>query len=869
MMTLSMATAEDLYQPPVMESTDGVLEAMLTVTLSESLDGTRLSPLYNGQPMGPTLKVKPGDVLTLTLNNQLSPISEDQAEMMAKLHDGDADAAEVTKLYNRLQDDGNMFGPQWGQNYMNIHLHGLQVDPNAVDTRVSIGGGESKTYTIQIPRDHPAGLGWYHNHNHGTASFSMLSGLYGIIEVVDPATSALSQPEVAAATPKYLLLAESKVNDDKTAADNIGIVFDFGWTAVTNGQHTPTMTVKTGETVLFRGVSASVEPDYTLAIASDDGAAGAVQVMPVAVDGHPLTGNSRLQDTVTIIPGGRVEFLAKFSTPGSYTMTRAAWNVGITGTAACGAVFGPDAAVENCISYDFEKDVLHIVVEAEAAAIQNPLPASVIAGAGTFLEGLATTAASSTRNVTLQMYMAPGSPFFQLPIPGVLPVGFAQLGINGRIAHPLYEHPDPFVQGSCETWEIGGSGNSVEHPFHLHGMPFLVTHENGEALGTPVWRDTHHTPVVMGDAGPQPGSFTAHVCFTRWNAYIMAHCHMPSHEDLGMAAVFSMAPEPPKVPNTTFAANAANALRIELIASYAGSVTVLNPFSKDETAMTDHVDLSGLSTVLNVNWKADEMTDVEVCGTTVTLPATDVTLEAPYAAGLYTTAEVRGVSTVTFACEAGKTYVALMYDLSFMFSHGFSAGVECSEDGTAITGGFGGPANPFESYGTYTFMLFEGAPTPEQQAAVTAATAAGGGLIPLGAVTAGLGLTADAETVPAPIAFAWMPTRNSDNSAVLIDSFGADFEDLYLTACEILGYAAAADSSDQGSNDSTDEETIEGKEEAEESADIETDKDNSYAGAIIVICVLVAVSLGIAISTYQGRVVQAYAEGHGNGESAA
>ena len=545
------ANADELYQPPVLESVDGTLDVTLTVEMTESLDGTRRSPLYNGQPMGPTIKVKPGDVLTLTLENQLDPSSADDQAKMAMVKDASADEAEVTKTWNRLQDDGALYGTHWGQHYMNIHLHGLQVDPNEVDSRVSIDGGETKTYTISIPTDHPAGLGWYHNHNHGTASYSMLSGLYGFIEVIDPATSALSEPEVAAATPKYLMLGESRVDSDtKVPVDYIGIVFDFGWTAITNGQTTPTMTVNTNEVVLFRVASASVEPDYTLAIEG-------VQIMPLAVDGHPITGATSLQDTVTVIPGGRLEFMAKFSTAGTYTMTRAAWNIGITGNDMCLAFFEADVA--TCISYDREVDVLTIVVEVEEVPVESTLPASVGAGAGAFLDDLAAMPATSERN--LMMQMTPGG--FQLSVPETLPPGFTQLGINNRISHPLFEDPTAFVQGTCETWTIGATGPPVPHPFHLHGMPFLVTHENGQPLSTPVWRDTHHTPVIFGDQGPEPSSFTAHVCFTRWNAYIMAHCHMPSHEDVGMSTVIPMVspqesePEPESEPEKASSATSA------------------------------------------------------------------------------------------------------------------------------------------------------------------------------------------------------------------------------------------------------------------------------------------------------------------------
>lgn len=574
------ASAEELYQAPVLESADGKLEVTLTIKLGESLNKTRLSPLYNGQPMGPTLKVKPGDVLTLTLDNQLPTSSAADKAKMAMLKDPTADANNVTKMYNRLKADGSLSGEQWGQHFMNIHLHGLQVDPSAVDARVSIDGGESKTYTITIPKDHPAGLGWYHNHNHGTASFSMLSGLYGFIEVVDPSTSALSDPAVAAATAKYLILGESKVGPTKTPADSIGIVFDFGWTAVTNGQVTPTMTVKQGETVLFRAASASVEPDYTLEIAG-------IPLMPIAVDGHPLTGTVKNQSTVTVIPGGRVEFLAQFGTPGTYTMTRAAWNAGITGKAVCAAVFGPTANVDHCVSFDFERDVLQIVVESDATFVGSALPTNLVAGAGAFLDALVSVPATSARNVTLQML--PGG--FQLPVSSELAKspGFTQLGINGRIAHPLYEHPTPFVQGTCETWEVNAAGAAVSHPFHLHGMPFLVTHASGKSLETPEWRDTYHTPVVFTATGPATSSFTAHVCFTRWNAYVMAHCHMPSHEDVGMSAIFSMV-APPQA-STSAAATTAAASTTATTATHSGAGGASGSFAARALAVAAGVSL--------------------------------------------------------------------------------------------------------------------------------------------------------------------------------------------------------------------------------------------------------------------------------------
>ena len=46
------------------------------------------------------------------------------------------------------------------------------------DSRVFIdGGGTEKVYDWTIPEDTPPRLGFYHNHVHGSATYSFLSGL--------------------------------------------------------------------------------------------------------------------------------------------------------------------------------------------------------------------------------------------------------------------------------------------------------------------------------------------------------------------------------------------------------------------------------------------------------------------------------------------------------------------------------------------------------------------------------------------------------------------------------------------------------------------------------------------------------------------
>src|SRR5260370_8327761 len=66
----------------------------------------------------------------------------------------------------------------------NLHFHGLTVSPNAPQDDV-IGmlamPGQARHYTVEIPRDHPPGLFWYHTHPHGEGNRQVFGGMSGAI----------------------------------------------------------------------------------------------------------------------------------------------------------------------------------------------------------------------------------------------------------------------------------------------------------------------------------------------------------------------------------------------------------------------------------------------------------------------------------------------------------------------------------------------------------------------------------------------------------------------------------------------------------------------------------------------------------------
>ena len=118
----------------------------MTLTAAESqvpyAGTTRWAMTYNGQATGPTLRVHPGDKLTVTLVNDLS---------------------EPTSL----------------------HTHGLHVSPEQDNPFAMVDPGQSSTVTYDIPADQQAGTYWYHPHVHEMTAEQVASGLSGAIIVED------------------------------------------------------------------------------------------------------------------------------------------------------------------------------------------------------------------------------------------------------------------------------------------------------------------------------------------------------------------------------------------------------------------------------------------------------------------------------------------------------------------------------------------------------------------------------------------------------------------------------------------------------------------------------------------------------------
>src|SRR5262249_914175 len=68
-------------------------------------------------------------------------------------------------------------------NDTNLHVHGLHVSPQAPqdDVLLTVEPGCRYQVDVTIPKDHPAGTGWYHPHQHGSTALQLASGMAGAL----------------------------------------------------------------------------------------------------------------------------------------------------------------------------------------------------------------------------------------------------------------------------------------------------------------------------------------------------------------------------------------------------------------------------------------------------------------------------------------------------------------------------------------------------------------------------------------------------------------------------------------------------------------------------------------------------------------
>lgn len=476
-------TPRALPQPEVETSLDGVLATTLRAmegVVDLGVGHPVRTYTWNGLVPGRTWEVRGGDTLRVELVNDLPPLGTPHVMDMVRPH-------------------------EWTTT--NLHTHGLHVSPegNGDNVFVSVAPGETFLYEIPIPEDHEGGIFWYHPHRHGAVCQQVRAGMAGMI-VVRGAIDEVA--EVAAAREQVMVLQAIELSAAFELMDPIPYPTpdqaffprdQILYTA--NGVVGPTVSMYPGEVQRWRILNAAEGKFMALELEGH-------QLHVLAWDGLTLRAPEPAR-SVLVPAGGRVEVLVRAGEPGRYGLMLSpgsSQQPNIPGLmddpeASHTPQHGPEQAVRAVVT-------LEVSGEGPAMALPDTLPA--------YDPPMLPVVRQRTVTYTVERQAD---------------LGFLDFGVDGVPFDP--ERPPYRIQlDTAEEWTVvNGVDDKLAdhaHGFHIHVNPFLVTHINGQPLATPQWRDTFALRGHTGD------SFTFVSNFTDFTGRFVDHCHILSHEDLGM-----------------------------------------------------------------------------------------------------------------------------------------------------------------------------------------------------------------------------------------------------------------------------------------------------------------------------------------------
>jgi suppressor of ftsI len=433
---LGRAQTVALPEPPEVRASRHVV----SLTLHAVNENGRAAFAFDGASVAPVIRASPGDVLKITYINDLPSKSSETCAVNPCM------------------------------NMTNLHFHGLTVSPDAPQDDV-LGmiatPGQVLHYSVEIPRDHPPGLFWYHTHPHGESHRQVLDGMSGAI-VIEGMERYVS--ELGRLRERVIVVRGRSIEHDPNAAElrrNVEIpAKGCGGEAeaveeifTVNGAVRPRIEVAPKERQFWRIVNAS--PDRYLDLHLDG------QIFEiVALDGMPLAYHgakapTRTTDHLLLAPAGRLEAIVTGPPSGSHRVLRT----------LC-VDTGPDG---------------------------DPNPGMVLADL---------VQSSSDRRGSnsppKQVHAIADHPRYKLidvePLKKTAPdftVIFTEdkngFYINGRKFAPDASPMTSARVGTYQHWRIV-NGTAELHPFHIHQVHFLAYAENDVPLSHPAWLDTVNVP---------------------------------------------------------------------------------------------------------------------------------------------------------------------------------------------------------------------------------------------------------------------------------------------------------------------------------------------------------------------------------------
>jgi FtsP/CotA-like multicopper oxidase with cupredoxin domain len=544
------------------------------LTLTVRQDHDRLCYTANGIADAPTIRVRLGSDLIVTLRNEITdPAAIDSVTGPGKF----------TVATDRVPRSPGFFPVIAGMKHQatgatNLHLHGFAVPPVkpqddvlTVCTDPASGprrcGQRTFTYRFHVPGDMTEGLYWYHPHVHGEVQAQMLMGLSGAIVVEGPQDDArraagieerllivrqtqdldAGRTQAAAMTAAPPESAHRKPSRHGPAATSIDTTHELLCGANSgidplslNGTPVPVgdapdsalaqFEISAGRSQLWRILNAATDAFLDLAIVDENG-----RPLPLAVvarDGSALTDDDgkplREAETLTsqfVPPSGRIEVLVQAPPPGAkaYLVTH--------------------AVDTGCAGDRLPERRLAVITSAGSAAAQPQAVQEAPMARRTLFDGLIARLTDRERVIAMAEY----------PRPGITDqVDFYIVERKpGAVLRPYGMGSPPAITvraGTTEEWVIENWTHEL-HAFHIHQVHFRVLTIDGKPVADPPLLDVVNVPYAQATGyhskeGPvRPGRVRIKLTFPEALAGdIPFHCHLVDHEDNGMMAVLRVVP---------------------------------------------------------------------------------------------------------------------------------------------------------------------------------------------------------------------------------------------------------------------------------------------------------------------------------------
>jgi suppressor of ftsI len=445
---------------------------VVSLTLNAVNENGRDAFAFDGKTVAPLIRASPGDVLKITYINDLPAKSQENCAVNPCM------------------------------NMTNLHFHGLAISPNAPQDevlRMLAMPGQVLRYSVEIPRDHPPGLFWYHTHPHGESHRQVLDGMSGAI-VIEGMERYV--PKVGRLRERVMVLRGRSIEHDPNAAElrrdveipskGCGGESEAAEEIFTvNGALRPRIEIAPGERQFWRMVNAS--PDRYLDLHLDG------QTFEiVALDGMPLAYHqpkdpTRTTNHLLLAPAGRLEAIVTGPPPGTHSVLRTLCvDTGPDGDPSPGMVLA------DLVQPGLEASPKQVQAIDHRPPLYKPID----------VESLKKVAANFIVTFTEDK-----SGFY----------------INGRKFEADASPMTSARVGTYQHWRIVNQTAEL-HPFHIHQVHFLAYAENGVPLTHPAWLDTVNVPyrssvdVILDLTDPVIKGMS------------VFHCHLLNHEDKGMMA---------------------------------------------------------------------------------------------------------------------------------------------------------------------------------------------------------------------------------------------------------------------------------------------------------------------------------------------